>query len=286
MVSELRCKKETEDHIFVGIMARVIRKGFKVLGNISTSIKKCLLNITFKLTKGVVDRSFFFALSDTLKDENVWVIDSDASKHMTGECSQLQTLSKGDSSLSIELGDKKSYLVKGIGSTSLELESGGSIHLNNILYVPGSNKNLLSISCLEDKGDRVAFVDGKVLVWGKGSSIYDARVVGIHEGILYRLYTPLSHVLVHLDVNPAELWHRRYGHLHYKIFPSLSQMVNGIPKLKEEHEGTCKGCALGKNVKKPFARSDTKTFGSHTFRCMWTYGSKVSRWASILCNLH
>jgi len=27
--------------------------------------------------------------------------------------------------------------------------------------------------------------------------------------------------------------------------------------LQEEYEGTCKGCALGKNVKKPFARSDT-----------------------------
>lgn len=77
---------------------------------------------------------------------------------MAGECSQLETLSKG----TIELGDNKSYLVKGIGSTSLELESGGSIHLNNILYVPGLKKNLLSIPCLEDKGDRVAFVDGKV----------------------------------------------------------------------------------------------------------------------------
>lgn len=34
-------------------------------------------------------------------------------------------------------------------------------------------------------------------------------------------------------------------------------MVTGIPKLKEEHEGVSKGCALGKNVKKPFLRSDT-----------------------------
>lgn len=30
---------------------------------------------------------------------------------------------------------------------------------------------------------------------------------------------------------------------------------------EEEYEGTCNGCALGKNVKKPFARSDTKSKG-------------------------
>lgn len=58
--------------------------------------------------------------------------------------------------------------MKGIGSTSLELEIGGSIHLNNILYVPSLKKKLLSISFLEDKGDRIAFVDGKVLIFGKG----------------------------------------------------------------------------------------------------------------------
>ena len=115
----------------------------------------------------------------------------------------------------------------------MEVESGGSIHLNNILYVLGFKKNLFSISCLEDKGDRIYFVDGKVLVWGKDSSIDHARVIRIHEGTLYRLLTPLSQDLVHLDVSPSEIWNRRYGHLHYNIFPSLNQMVNGIPELKE-----------------------------------------------------
>ena len=36
MVSELRCKKETKDHILVGTMARVLWKGFKFLGNLAT----------------------------------------------------------------------------------------------------------------------------------------------------------------------------------------------------------------------------------------------------------
>lgn len=34
-------------------------------------------------------------------------------------------------------------------------------------------------------------------------------------------------------------------------------MVIGMPQLKEEHEGVCKGCTLGKNVKNPFPSSDS-----------------------------
>lgn len=95
--------------------------------------------------------------------------------------------------------------VKGIGSTSLELEYGGNIHLNNILDVLGLKKKLLYISFLKDKGDRVAFLNGKVIVWAKGSSIENSRTIGVHEGRFYRLLTPPPQALVHLDINPCEL---------------------------------------------------------------------------------
>ena len=92
--------------------------------------------------------------------------------------------------------------MKGIGSISLELESGGSIHLNNILYVPGLKKNLLSISFLKDKCDRIAFVDDKVFVLGKSSSIDNSRVIRIHERTIYKLLTTLYKPLLYLEVSP------------------------------------------------------------------------------------
>jgi len=58
----------------------------------------------------------------------------------------------------VELGDNKSYLVKGIESTSIKLEDESNIHLNNILFGPSLHNNLVSISSLEDKGDRIAFM--------------------------------------------------------------------------------------------------------------------------------
>lgn len=51
----------------------------------------------------------------------------------------------------MELGDNDIYAVKVLGSTSLKLENGAKLHLNNILYVLGLKKNLLLISSLEDK---------------------------------------------------------------------------------------------------------------------------------------
>jgi transposase InsO family protein len=35
-------------------------------------------------------------------------------------------------------------------------------------------------------------------------------------------------------------------------------MVEGIPELQSTHEGICKGCALGKNIKKPFPSSNNR----------------------------
>jgi len=141
MVSELRCK-EVEDHILASTMARVVRNGFKFLRNLATSIKNWILKIISKISKEVIDGSFLFDLSRTFKDDNIWVIYSGASKQMMVECSQIQTLYKGTFSHSIKIGDKKSYQVKGIGSTSLELDSSGSIHINNISYVSSLKKNL------------------------------------------------------------------------------------------------------------------------------------------------
>jgi hypothetical protein len=53
--------------------------------------------------------------------------------------------------------------------------------LRNILYVPGLEKNLVSISFLEEKGNVIAFVDGKLLSWSRDFDIENARVIGTCE---------------------------------------------------------------------------------------------------------
>jgi hypothetical protein len=45
-------------------------------------------------------------------------------------------------------------------------------------------------------------VDGKVLSWHKDSNIENARVIGSHEGNLYRLLEQNEEALVHNEATP------------------------------------------------------------------------------------
>jgi hypothetical protein len=189
----------------------------------------------------------------------MWIIDSGASRHMTGDQARLSNLNGKKTSYKVELGDESTYPIKGIGQASVKLKTSNNVHLSNVLYVPGLQKNLVSISCLEDKGNKIAFVDGKVLSWPRDSSIENARVIGTCEGNLYKLLEQNDEALVHDEVNPNELWHRRYAHINYQALPFLKKMVEGIPELQSTHEGICRGCALGKNIKKSFPSSNNRS---------------------------
>ena len=41
--------------------------------------------------------------------------------------------------------------------------------IKDVLFVPRLKKNLLSIFALDAKGIRVAFIDGQVIMWPKGT---------------------------------------------------------------------------------------------------------------------
>lgn len=116
----------------------------------------------------------------------------------------------------------------------------------------------MCISSLEDKGYRIAFVDGKVLAWKKDSSFESSKIIGVCIGGLYNLLGRFVQALLHNTTDLCELWHQMYAHAHYKALSRMRNCVNGVPKIMIDHDGICKGCALGKNVRGRFSNSDTK----------------------------
>ena len=84
---------------------------------------------------------------------------------MTGYKDSLSSLVQKDSPHKAMLGDDSQYPIKGMGEASYKLDSGKSMKMKYLLYVPRLKKNLLSISALDKKGFRVSFVDGEVLMW-------------------------------------------------------------------------------------------------------------------------
>jgi hypothetical protein len=96
------------------------------------------------------------------------------------------------------------------------------------------------------------------ITWSKRKTIEDAVVIGIKEGGLYKLKGHSHVALTHSTESPCEPWHGRLAHINYKALPYVSKVVTGLPKLKVDHGGVCKGCTQGKNINNPFPKSDNK----------------------------
>jgi len=193
---------------------------------------------------------------------DTWLIDSGDFKCMACYKDSFLELVQKDSPHTMKLNDDYQYPIKGVGEASYRLDSRKPMKMKDVLYVPGLKKNLISISALDEKGFRVAFFDGEVLMWPREKSIDDVVVIGVQEVGLYKLKGHLDSALVHNIVTPSELWHRIFSHIHYKALPIISNMVTSLPEIQVNHEGIYKGCAQGKYVKKTFPSIDRKSKGA------------------------
>ncbi|OWZ19834.1 hypothetical protein PHMEG_0005846 [Phytophthora megakarya] len=75
-----------------------------------------------------------------------WVIDSGASNHMTGTSGLLSNLHELTSSVVVTSGSGTALTATHSGKPPLPLITGGSCTLDNVLYVPGLQRNLVSLT--------------------------------------------------------------------------------------------------------------------------------------------
>ena len=91
----------------------------------------------------------------------MWYLDNGASFHMKGDRDIFSDLEEKDLEKNIEFGDDRRYSTTDIGTITFQRENGSHIKLADFLYVPGLNKNLVSVAILEDCGYEVKFRKGK-----------------------------------------------------------------------------------------------------------------------------
>jgi hypothetical protein len=72
-----------------------------------------------------------------------------------------ESFTESDSEMHVELGMGTKHAVKGSGTISFQLESGGTLRVTNVLWVPELKRSVISVSVIEKKGFDVAFQDGK-----------------------------------------------------------------------------------------------------------------------------
>jgi hypothetical protein len=118
----------------------------------------------------------------------------------------------------------------------------------NVIYVPGINKNIISIFTIIYQGWKIKFVKSGFQVKDLLNH-YKVIEERIKVGDLNKLdVTVESHqALLYTSMSIKELWHLRYEHLNikYVVLIQRKDTVKSVPAFKNEHV-ECDGCTLGK----------------------------------------
>jgi hypothetical protein len=165
-------------------------------------------------------------------NDNTWLIDSCASRHMIGLRNHLTHFVEKETHLHVVLGDHARYNARGVGTSTFQLDSDMQLKLEEVLYVPGMKRNLVSIFALEGKGYKITFSEERVLAWKKDTHISYAKVIGVQENNLYKLTIKPAQALLHDIISLREIWHRRLAHIHYRALPALGKMVTDLPEIQ------------------------------------------------------
>ncbi|CAE5962242.1 unnamed protein product [Arabidopsis arenosa] len=196
------------------------------------------------------------------KVENNWIVDSGCSHHITGDEKLFSSLQRHDGKEAIITADNSIHHVEKEGTVVIKGDDGSPITLENVYHVPGVKKNLLSVVNAVDSGNYVLFGprDVKFL-----KNIQELKADVVHTGArvkdLYVLSASNSYVEKMSTNDNVFIWHARLGHINMTKLKVMvnKDLVNGLPKLKIQDEGTiCEGCLYGKSHRLPFDYSTSR----------------------------
>jgi hypothetical protein len=96
---------------------------------------------------------------DREEDDDVWVLDTGASNHMTGRCDALVSLDRSVGG-TVCFGDGSIVAIEGIGSVMLQTKQNGHKVLTEVYYIPKLKSNIISLGQLEEGGCKVVLENG------------------------------------------------------------------------------------------------------------------------------
>ncbi|KAG6465891.1 hypothetical protein O3G_MSEX015473 [Manduca sexta] len=223
-------------------------------------------NFSKDTTAKEMPKMLLTALTTSIQ-QDVWYVDSGATSHMCNNKSVISDfVSVKPSSVSVANGEK--LFTVGQGEVKVRLTNGIRT-IKDVFYVPNLSANLLSVSCLVNKGYKVIFYKDKCKIFDK----QDMLAIATLENGIYKLDTigqPLceggNNNFVYsverqdipsegkVAVESQEIWHRRLGHLNSKSMSLLRQgMVTGI-NYNLNIFNPCAECIKGKLSKLPFPK--------------------------------
>ncbi|KAB2613178.1 hypothetical protein D8674_035494 [Pyrus ussuriensis x Pyrus communis] len=200
-----------------------------------------------------------FYANNTVTEPKVngeWYIDSGCSNHMTGNVDLLvEVRTNVAGKVQMPTGDLVN--VAGMGSLVIDTNKGRK-YVREVMYLPGLKENLLSVGQMDEHGYFLVFGGGMCNVYD-GPSL-ECLVMRVKKKVNrcypLTLFSENQMVLKASVTHSTEIWHRRFGHLHFGGLKQLrdKEMVHGLPQLAD-YNGVCEGCQFGKQHREEFPRN-------------------------------
>lgn len=188
-------------------------------------------------------------------EKSDWYIDSGATCHMTMHREWIDNNQNSKIS-EITAANGEIMRVDGSGSSKLTVRVNESVStditIHDVLCVPGIAANLLSVSQITDRGNKVHFFSDRCEIRSRdGVLLAKAMLV---DG-LYRLNGAKNSCMLASDTS-FETWHRRLGHLNATDLARMKNgAVDGLSCSDENKLEACVACLQGKHSRKPYKYS-------------------------------
>lgn len=204
-----------------------------------------------------------FLTKEEAKKSDDWLIDSGATSHMTYNKSFFSKFSP--SNMKVQVAKKDIIMdVLGTGSGIIKfLDKNGTqvkIELENVLYIPVLEHNLISVSKLTNAGCKILFNKRECQIQLEEK----ATILGTRCGDLYKI---IKNEVANLTVNTEgkhnkncqHVWHRKFGHRDPESIIGLESklLATGIKVQDCTIREQCEFCLQGKMARKPFTKESS-----------------------------
>ncbi|GAB4815364.1 hypothetical protein N2152v2_002410 [Parachlorella kessleri] len=194
-----------------------------------------------------------------------WVLDTGASRHITGNRSIMSNLRPVEEPVTITFGNGGTGQAAATGEVLLHTADNEFL-LTDVLYIPEASENLISVRHATRYGLDFKFCHDRCAIGRDGRTVAIAPCAG--DAIYYlsgwsqvQQEAAQTALAAKAAKETPELWHKRFGHLGYENLARLTSMVSGMSITADEFreageaESFCEPCATGKQHRQPFQAS-------------------------------
>nr|PNR50093.1 hypothetical protein PHYPA_011990 [Physcomitrium patens] len=186
----------------------------------------------------------------------MWYVDSEATQHMCHELEGFVKYIKHEDKQVVYLGDDTTlYIIEGHGDVNIKFINGDEKIIPNVLHISRLIKDLFSVKLLEKTGGEIRIRASTTTPINKFCQTIAICKLNLD---LYELGTtilsnkPQIAIPTTTQLNKADLWHLRLGHINPQRLKQIQTMAKGIDSFDERKITLYQPCIEDKQHKEKF----------------------------------